>query len=347
MNMTMDKKNENEISVEDLKELEEQEKSLRSKIINRPEICEKKQMKPIPYIEKVQRRTPLTDNEKEISEIIIKNNEKYKTLLYFQPQLEMKELSLGKLYECEEYEDKNELNGKTELIETKYKKTTNKSLSEYLKSQISSKMQKNRLIEILVNTHLQLLESIEILQSIEPKIIHFHITDETLDYNEKDGTPVITDFRLSFTKTTLDDEMENKELFPVYENYNGYPFEIYLLSQEDKENKEEIANDFAKMTQLPIPEIPSVSSVNEIKKYFETWDIYAINEYIYRFLIDNRIPLDKGFMIEYKEILLTYLTSRPNERITIEKLKNGIISIFNSVRNNDYMDFLRTIITLK
>ena len=308
-----------QITPEELLELEELEKSLRSKIINRPPSYQKKRRVSTQYIERVQKKTPLTDNEESISRILIDNNTKYHTLLYFQPQIESKSLSIGRVPEYETTEIIETT--KTELIETKYKKTTTQSLTQFLESQRSIPKPKNKFTQLIVHTHLQLLNSINILQSIEPPIIHFNITPETLQYNEIDATPVLTDFRLAFTKTTLENPEENEELFPIYDNYAGYPFEVYLLSHMQDTDVSRLAEEYSQMTSIPIePNYPTTKE--ELISNWKTWDVFAINQYIYTFMTENNeLP-------KYKELILSYLTADPINRPTILTLQDNIKAIF-------------------
>ena len=349
---------EEQITPEELNELDKLERSLRSKILNKRQPC-KIIREPVSelYIERVQQKSPLIDNEKEISDILIKNETKH-TALYFQLQIESNPLTIGTLPDCDTTTEPVTIT-QTELIETKYKKNTTKSLLEFLQSQINVEEQKNKFIQLLVHTHLQLLHSITILQTIDPEIIHFNITRETLQYNEKDAVPVLTDFRLAFTKKTLEDKEKSQELFPIYENYSGYPFEIYLLAhlQESTQSLdiETLARNYTNMIQQPEqPEQPEQPieinhvaykiSEEELKSYYKTWDVYAINEYIYSFMTENKIPLNIPFMTSYKELLISYLKANPKDREPIPVFEEKIKSIFKTVSKNDYKTFVELLI---
>jgi hypothetical protein len=334
------------ITEEELEELDGKEKSLRSKILNQPPPCQKKENSAIPFIEKVQRKTPLTDNEERISRQL--KEQSNKAFLYFQPLIEIGKITTNTIMDCEVSDEIDQTNP-TELIETKYKKTTEQTLTEFLKSQIPIQKQKNKFIQLLVHSHIQLLHAVTVLQSLTPQIIHFHISPETILYNTKDGTPVLTDFRLAFTKTELDDPVQNSELFPQYDNYKGYPFEIYILSQINSENQldesrlKTLATQFAEMTELPIPTITPYqnnSIQTLIPRFYQSWDPYAINQYIYSFMTENNIPMRHTFMTSYKEILLSYLSAEPSQRPTIQKFQENIRKIFQSVPKKDYLEFL-------
>ena len=344
---------EEQITPEELNELDKLERSLRSKILNKRQPC-KVIREPVSelYIERVQQKSPLIDNEKEISDILIKNETKH-TALYFQLQIESNPLTIGTLPDCDTTTEPVTIT-QTELIETKYNKNTTKSLLEFLQSQINVEEQKNKFIQLLVHTHLQLLHSITILQTIDPEIIHFNITRETLQYNEKDAVPVLTDFRLAFTKKTLEDKEKSQELFPIYENYSGYPFEIYLLAhlQESTQSLdiETLARNYTHMTQqqqqqpIEINHVAYKTSEEELKSYYKTWDVYAINEYIYSFMTENQIPFNIPFMTSYKELLISYLKANPRDREPIPVFEEKIKSIFKTVSKLDYKTFVELLI---
>ena len=203
-----------------------------------------------------------------------------------------------------------------------------------------------------------MLHSITILQTIDPEIIHFNITRETLQYNEKDAVPVLTDFRLAFTKKTLEDKEKSQELFPIYENYSGYPFEIYLLAhlQESTQSLdiETLARNYTNMTQqqqqqqqqqpIEINHVAYKTSEEELKSYYKTWDVYAINEYIYSFMTENQIPFNIPFMTSYKELLISYLKANPRDREPIPVFEEKIKSIFKTVSKLDYKTFVELLI---
>jgi hypothetical protein len=341
------------ITEEDLQELQEREMSLRSKILNQPPPCKKKQTTPTPYIERIQVKTPLTENEATISRQI--KEQCPQAFLYFQPLVETSPLQINTITECEEGTEQPS-NPTDELIETKYKKTTTQSLTPFLQSQINPpQKQKNKFIQLLVHTHLQLLRSIQKLQQLTPPIIHFHLTPETLQYNAIDAIPVITDFRLAFTKTMLEDPNETEDLFPPYENNPQYPFEVFLLSKianlPDKDTPLEattlaqISEAFAQQQQQqqqPKETTPK-DMISKAIAHHLTWDPYAIHYYIYSFMTTYGIPIDKPFMTQYKDLLVSYLTCEPSKRPSIEATQESIKNIFKSVPKKDYLGFISSL----
>jgi hypothetical protein len=344
-----------EITLEEYEEIKERELSLRSKILNQPLPCQKKQPpnnKNI-YIEKIQLKTPLTENEATISRQI--KEQCPQAFLYFQPLIETTPLQTNTITDCEEGTEQPP-NPTDELIETKYKKTGTIPLTKFLKSHIATQKQKNKFIQLLVHTHLQLLHSIQTVQSLDPPIIHFHLTPETLQYNTIDATPVITDFRLAFTKKTLENPEENKDLFPPYENIPSYPFEVFLLSkltEETPPDLTQISEAFAQQTNMAAPkntiqyEIPPADIRKKVLAHHLTWDPYAIHQYIYSFMTTHQIPMDKPFMTQYKDLLVSYLTVEPGQRPSIQTTQENIKNIFKSVPKKDYLGFITSLTDLQ
>jgi hypothetical protein len=319
-------------------------------VLNQPLPCKKKQTAPTTYIEKIQVKTPLTDNEATISRQI--KEQCPQAFLYFQPLVETTPLQVNTITECEDNSPPPESTPTDELIETKYKKTATTSLTQFLESHIATPKQKNKFIQLIVHTHLQLLHEIQTLQKLDPPVIHFHLTPETLQYNPIDAIPTITDFRLAFTKTTLENPEENKDLFPPYENIPQYPFEVFLLSKLQEDAPLElapIAEAFAQQNNISPPSITPYESVppKDIRTkaiaHHLTWDPYAIHQYIYSFMTNHQIPLDRPFMTQYKDFLVSYLTSTPDQRPSIETSRENITNIFKSVPKKDYLAFLESL----
>ena len=306
-----------------LKEIEEQEKSIRSKILNQQ--CRKRSTKsaepaeimkttPEKSIEKIQLKSDLTDTEEKISNILRNHSTKFPIYLYFQPVIETAPLSIGSITEenledCENPEDIIHTTDQTKIIETKYKYLEHLTLRNYLNKLKREPKYKNRYLQILVTIHLQLLESIEFLQSIDTPIIHFNITPDTILYDKINATPVITDFRIAFTKETLDDPEKSQELFPVFNNSYWAP-EINAIAHLIETNGEIVteSNDPNINTILQPYMNQSVKEViQELKTTYESWDIYAVNQIILEQIqpINNapfRTTMTTPFIERYIEI---------------------------------------------
>jgi hypothetical protein len=322
-----------EITPEEYEQLNEKEKSVRSKIINQPPPCQKKSQNPNPiFVEKVQLNTPLTQNELFISNLIKTHPFAY---LYFQPLIETYPLTIGSITECDNPEIQQA--NQTELIEGKYKEVGNQTLEEFLS--ISRQQNPQNFIQLVVHSHLQLLDSIAILQSLEPPVIHFNITPQTILYDKTNGTPVITDFRIAFTKKTLDTPEESDELFPPYENNPSWPVEVFYLSH--LLNSTETPPPFQSPTNQPI-DTTNIQNKDkqQLKETYQSWDTYAVNQFIYSFMTTQNIPFTIPFMRTYKELLTQELITEPSSRSTIPTLQSKIKECFKSVPKKEYLHFL-------
>jgi len=357
------------ITPEEYAQLEEKEISIRSKIINQPPPCKvnKPNEKSI-FVEKIQLKTNLTENEQFISNLIKTHPFGY---LYFQPLIEIHPLSIGTIAsECDQPDIQSA--NQNELIEGKYKEVGEQTLEDFLTEQIQTNP--NTYIQLLVHSHLQLLDSIAILQSLEPPVVHFHITPQTILYDKTNGTPVLTDFRLAFTKTIIETPEESDELFPSFENHPSWPVEVYLLSQMLNPLQTQT------QTQTPSPNYSSESQTSlknkdkeQLKSTYLSWDVYAINQTIFSFINHRRTSLETQegqspishtgqspishtgqslitnltptsnipFVRTYEELLIKELSAEPTERSSIPSLQTKIRDIFQSVPKKEYLDFLR------
>jgi hypothetical protein len=318
-----------QVSEEDVvRTLYAKEKALRSKILNHPRQCKKKQTTPeenTTYTEKIQMKSPLTETEEKISKLLLENAEKYNTLLYFQPVIETTPLSIGSitseaLEDCEspEIEEVTNTTQQNEIIETKYKHLQKLPLTQYLEAQLHVPKQKNIFLTQCVTAHIQLLNSIKILQTITPQIVHFNINPETIMYDKMNATPVITDFRMAFTKEALDNAEEFKELFPVSENEYWSP-EIHEISKllETQE---------------------SIEKANVLKQSYATWDVYAVNKLVYLFLTKT-LPPESLESVPFMKAYMDILTQTNNPK-SITELITAIEFIFQSVSKSEYETFL-------
>ena len=329
-----------------LTQIAEKEKAIRSKILNRqcrkkPIIATTDQRTKEKYTEKVQMKTHLTDTEEAISTILRNHPNKTPVYLYFQPVIETVPLSIGSitaenLEDCESPEEVTTTTDQKEIIETKYKYLENLTLKNYLTKLQREPRPKNRYLQILTTAHLQLLESAEFLQSTNPPIVHFNLTPDTILYDRINATPVITDFRIAFTKDALDDQSNSVELFPVFNNPYWAP-EINAIAYLIETNPETVAetNDPQINTTLsPFMNQPTKEVIEELKKTYKSWDIYAINQIILECIptTTSSIP----FIEKYRELC-------SQQSLTIATLKQSIETLFQSIPKIEYEQFLQQI----
>ena len=315
-----------------LQELSTREKNIRSKVLNKKPPCEMKQKESSsPYTEKVQIKNELTATEQELSELLKTNHQKIKSFLYFQPLIETTPLSMGTINQedlnnCED-EDilrpaENQEN--KELILCKYKKIGKKQfLQEYLKTKTQDIKQKNVFIQVLAHSHLQLLDSISKLQSIEPPIIHFYLTNENILYDDMNATPVITDFRMGFTKDKLyiPEKMEN--LFPEYEDSDVWPIEVFFISKLLNHSTSNATN-----TESTENEQEQVASQNQTELIFtEQMATDFIQTYTQMSLFSNSPSLQnkKDEFTTNMQMYFQPLFNKPNKEV-LNTLKQTVLS---------------------
>ena len=228
----------------DIQQLRTKEKNIRSMILNKKPQCEippeESSTPTLVYIQKIQIKNELTNAEERITEVL-KEHPTLHPFLNFQLPIKSIPISIStidksSIKKCSE-EDIHELftiePTKEPLIQTTYKKIGD-SLFDYLRTSIEKPQY---FLQVLVDSHIHLLNSISKLQS--NSINHFHLTEENILYDEINAIPVISDFRMAFTKDELEGEQTN-ELFPVYDESLIWSIEIYVLSQLIENTKQEV-----------------------------------------------------------------------------------------------------------
>ena len=382
------------ITEEEYNEYSIREKQIRSKILNRkrPFQCNIKNQdeeQNTIFIEKVSLKTSLTDMEEKISNII-KQQRAIHPFLYFQPVIETTPLSINtinmeQLESCEEDETEEIIHSAQDqtqdavLLSLKYKKIatndTNQSLQDFLRTQKTHIKPKNKFLPLLISSHMQLLESVKILQTIDPQIIHFNLTDQTILYDNVNAIPVITDFRMAFTT----EEIENIETFqsfiPAYEDYPAWPIEIFMLSklidaktetcteemimyimqefgltsffmdnqEQFKKKIDEFENNIAKFLQQFLSKTTN-EIMNMVKQYATTWDTYAISIYMIHLINELQIPQSYSFIKRYMETLYKVVLSDPGARPDITSITIEITDIFKGIDKQEYYAFVDELI---
>ena len=303
----------------------------------------------------------------------MKENKQIHPFLIYQPLIEISPLSIGtiNITACEE-EEMNEINTEKEsnLVSLKYKKIT-ETLQEYLLKRKSDIKQKNKFLPILITSNLQILDAISKMQVISSPIIHFNINEETILYDKINAIPVISDFRMAFTKS----DMENNEIFmnliPEYEDYSPWPIEIYILSNilsNSNENPNENINElikryistefFQKQNPEKVKEFENVLNqyvettqisnkpkneiIDILKQNVFSWDVYSVCILFVTLLQELEIDTSiYGFMKQYVDVLNKVIFSEPNNRPQIKEIVEEIERIFTtSINKEEYKLFL-------
>jgi hypothetical protein len=326
----------------DINMLAKKEKALRSKILNYPKQCKKKNNtnSDIPkYTERVQLKTPLTDNERRISELLLEQSANFPVHLYFRPLIESADLSIGTI-SSENFEDCGEediaeiaqATTTKEIIETKYKYAEKLTLANYLNSKKREPKSNNHYLQTLVTSHLQLLESIEYLQTAQ--IIHFNIHPDIILYDPNNATPMITDFRMAFTEQDMDDKEKFTELFPLFENKFWAPeiHEIARIVEEppvEEQEEEEFPVQEPQEKNDHQNQMQGGESIEALKATCKSWDIFAVNQMIIEL---TKHITDIPFMTKYISICSQH-PAKPD-------IKKSIEEIFQSIPRSEYESFL-------
>ena len=357
--------------------LRTKEKNVRSMILNKKSQCEISPP-PIedtasqPYIDKIQIKNELTTTEEMIANIL-KEYPKIHPYLIFQLPIRTTPISLAtidkrSIEKCSE-QDIPELftpeDTKEQLIQTTYKKIGD-SLFDYLRTQIKNP---RKLLQVLVDSQLQLLDSISKLQTIP--IIHFHLTEENILYDEINAIPVISDFRMAFTKEQLDQNTE--ELFPAYDESLIWCIDIYVVSQLIENNTEEIftqeimdvllqqfistylfkgifneaqMSEFStRMKQFFGKFINRLKTevITELTKNALSWDTFSVCS-LYLLFIKEMFPSpsapSSSFLEKYITILTNSILSDPDKRPSISFLKETIENLFTNISQQELKDWI-------
>lgn len=355
-----------------MEELDTLEKNTRSHLLNRKETCHIKQDETIgsssQYDEKIQLKTELSNTEEYLSNIIKEYN--IHPHLYFQLLLETEPLSFGtfdkeKVENCEKTIEemvlKSQQPNNNEIILCKYRKVGKDNLFQHLIFQLQEIKQKNKFVTIFVNSHLQLLHSISILQSLDSPIIHFHLTNENILYDPINAIPVISDFRMGFIQSQLE---TTNDFFPDYNDNLVWCFDIYMISklagipaeiftqelftsllegftsshsftQLFDENQIEVFKTNHQNLFQPFINRLNSEIIQNMKTYSLSWDVYSINILFLSFLHMHKEKIEELvaaaahtiYITTYKTILSNSILADFDKRPSIEWITKSIKEI--------------------
>ena len=305
------------------------------------------------YITKIQKLNTISRRETVIGEKIkkIKNYNRY-----FAPVIETCNVSLS-IINDEELDKCDFLDpaDKTDAYESNQIKYVGKNnIFDYFGEKMLSTANPKLFMEKLANSHIILLNGIQMLYSIG--IIHFDIKKNNILCRDTTGRPIIIDFGLSFDIAQFEQEDYNySKSFGIYgPEYGPWCIDICFLTYmatkrgTDWQTKqvtmlemEKIIKDFMKqntaITELANAEEQSMfkqklmnyfsqfdrttwkNVLDELLKYSGTWDNYSlVVVYLQMFKdLDLEMYESYSYIGEYKKILKQILLSMPNERMNI------------------------------
>jgi len=371
----------------DIQQLRTKEKNIRSMILNKKPQCEiHPESTPLLYTEKIQIKNELTNAEERITEVL-KEHPTLHPFLNFQLPIKTIPISIStidksSIKKCTE-QDIRELFAiqptNEPLIQTTYKKIGG-SLFDYLRTSIEKPQY---FLQVLIDSHLHLLNSISKLQSVS--INHFHLTEENILYDEINAIPVMSDFRMAFTKDELEGDQTN-ELFPVYDESLIWCIEIYVLSQLiENTAKQEIFTQeimevllqqfissyvfknlfdenqleefYGRMKQFFGKYINRLHTevISDLKKYAPSWDTFSLSMVYLLFINEihgvsspstTSSSSTSSFMEKYKTILINTILSDPDKRPSVSFLRESIENTYSNISQQELNEYFHNVLEI-
>ena len=178
------------------------------------------------YITKIQKNTDITENEKQISDIIRSQIRGY--YHYFSPIVKQCPVSIARRFvadikKCRVFKDDSEEQIESSTyISNKVRYLGNQNIQEYVYSLYG----KPEFWETVVETHLRLLDAIELL--LESNLIHMDIkaANVMVDHTTLSPRPILIDFGISMNRASFN----RKKAFYIYETYTPWCIDIVLCN---------------------------------------------------------------------------------------------------------------------
>jgi hypothetical protein len=323
------------------------------------------------YIIKIQKKEETSENETLIGKKIM-NIKNYKN--YFAPILETENINISslddeELDQCDIIHNNKDPKAKYESEKIKY--IGKYTLLKYYMKLISN----NKFINIFIENHIILLESLEKLESVQ--IIHYDLKENNVMIQDSDKRPIIIDFGLSIDATK---PMESY-FYSYYTKYGPWCIDIiflsYMVNEVGKDWKTKsitannikiIINDFFENnpinTKLLIQDERNIwktklinyfnvfinkpwkTLYDELIKYRFTWDNYSIIVmYLFLFYdLELKNYSSNTFLNDYINLLKANMMTTPNERITPTILKQKILKLFNSIQRIKVKDLKKILV---
>ena len=325
------------------------------------------------YITKVQKKEKTSENELKIGKFI----QKIKLYgMYFAPILKTCPIQLAKIEkeeikQCELFniEDLEENKKNTKYISNKIRYVGENTLQKHLMNRLHSDVY--TFFPHFLETHIFLLNSIEKLVKIN--ILHYDIKENNIIYDTMNHAPVLIDFGLSINVKELVQKTNFEKAFYIYyDKYSPWCLEITLISfivtekewdtkpiNIEKLNKvidlffanNEVMIIISKETKTK-PYInqwktfirknihkKGIDCVNELLKYWNTWDHYALSV-MYLFIICDLEWINEPFLLQYRSVLVEHILSVPNKRVSNEMV-NAIRKIGENIDKTEYNRWIK------
>ena len=257
------------------------------------------------YVSKIQENSSFIEKEQKLGSLIQEKIPHY--LQYFAPIIKTCYVSLSPITEeeqakCDVLKKETETNSITataetadkdqEYISSKIRYVGNKNIHDYLESLPNDE---SIFVKKIQSTYLYLVQSLKKLKEIG--IIHYDIKADNILYDEKNHSPIIIDFGISFIGSSVTPE-NRQYVFYTKEFYPVWCIDIYLLSHIVQTNPpptaQIIAEDFSQLFEQFYTELNKMIPIlpeehQSILKNFEntfqpfigkTWE--SLYEYLYK-----------------------------------------------------------------
>ena len=184
------------------------------------------------FISKLQIKTVASEREANLGKIIKSKIKKYNTM--FAPiidscQVDIAQIDKNEIEKCKVITDNIESETKVEYTSYKMRFAGKQSIGNYYKTLLKKP---KLLLKRMLETHIYLLKSLNILGKLTPPIIHYDLKDNNIMYNEKIGKPIIIDFGLSFElniSKQYDQAIALEQYYVFYEKYPPWCIELVIL----------------------------------------------------------------------------------------------------------------------
>lgn len=313
-------------------------------------------------VSKLQMNDSTAKNEIMISKII-KTIPNYN--IFFSPILKscpikFKELNKSIIQECNIIQNKNNLI----LMDQQFIKGHTFDVA------FINKNSKNGLKQLL-DSYKYLLKSLQLL--LQKNIVHYDIKNGNIMYDTERNIPIIIDFGLSISMSSLNEENYSEYFYTYYPKYYLWCPEIqyicYILHEKEKPTLMDLES-FASRYVSTFKALDSYSDsfksgyenaiveflepflgksqnyvIQELLLHFNTWDNFSLSVMYLQLL--NNINKDgftnNSFLLHFYELLTNNIHPNPEKRISIQESSRIFTSLFTNKNIDSKHDFTNII----
>ena len=249
------------------------------------------------------------------------------------------------------------------------------SYQDYIIQDISDR----EIVLNIITSYKHLLNALYLLKDIN--ICHFDLNNTNILFSQNRGIPYIIDFGLSFSVKHIEENLNNY-FYVYYPQYYIWPLEVHYInfllhinSNPSDADLKKIANtyiknniplvqnfsaDFLKQFETLSVQVlkayqESTDTINDIiKKYWYTWDNYALSIMYLQIIYYLNISFHKGknigsftknpFITHFTKLLLQNIHPNPKKRLNIRDSISSFESFFYQTNINDIDNYEQIII---